>query len=164
MLNNRLLRRALPPPPQIATDALFRKKTTQIINRHHNHNRHEDDGLVSDNEHSILSKRKLDEQLVDTPSSRSSGGDIDRFFASGSPIGHPGATGGSGGYKARDMAARAGGGCALTPVIKRRAILRGDRTPIDGDSGYVGLDAEEGAAAAAASALLAVRSSEGPKR
>lgn len=117
---------------------------------------------MSDNDHSILAKRKLDEQLVGTPSSRSSGGDIDRFFAPGSPFGPPGASGGSGGYKARDMAARAGGGGALTPVIKRRAILRGDRTPMDGDhGGHMGIDSEEGAAA---SALLAVRSSDGPKR
>lgn len=58
------------------------------------------------------------------------------------------------------MAARAGGGGALTPVIKRRAILRGgDRTPLDHDASL-----ESEAAAAAASALLAVRSSEGPKR
>lgn len=61
------------------------------------------------------------------------------------------------------MAARAGGGGALTPVIKRRAILRGDRTPLDRDLAY-GMDSEEGAAAAAASALLSVRSSDGPKR
>lgn len=112
------------------------------------------DGDCSDsNQNSILPKRKLDE-LVDTPSSRSSGGDVDGFFASGSPLAH---SGGSGGFKARDMAARAGGGGALTPVIKRRAILHGgDRTPVEP------YDAE--AAAAAASALLAVRSSEGPKR
>lgn len=105
------------------------------------------------NESSILPKRKL-EELVDTPSSRSSNGDVDAFFATSSPVG---LSGGSGGYKARDMAARAGGGGALTPVIKRRAILRaGERTP--GEM----IDAE--AAAAAASVLLAVRSSEGPKR
>lgn len=79
---------------------------------------------------------------------------MDGFFATNSPVG---LSGGSGGYKAQDMAARAGGGGALTPVIKRRAILRsGDRTPVETR------DAE--AAAAAASALLAVRSSEGPKR
>lgn len=108
----------------------------------------------SDNEHSILPKRKLDE-LVDTPTSRSSGGDVDGFFAS-----PDGSSGGSGGYKARDMAARAGGGGALTPVIKRRAILRGDRSPPEHEASFV----ETEAAAAAASALLAVRSSDGPKR
>lgn len=92
---------------------------------------------------------------MDTPTSRSSGGDVDGFFAS-----PDGSSGGSGGYKARDMAARAGGGGALTPVIKRRAILRGDRSPPEHEASFV----ETEAAAAAASALLAVRSSEGPKR
>lgn len=108
---------------------------------------------ASDNDHSFLPKRKLDE-LADTPSSRSSGGDIDGFFASCSPDGY---TGGTGGYTARD--ARAGGGAALTPVVKRRAILY-DRSPADFDASFVDTEA----AAAAASALLAVRSSEGPKR
>lgn len=108
----------------------------------------------SDHEHSFLPKRKLDE-LVDTPNSRSSGGDVDGFFASGSP---EGGSGGSGGYKARDARA-GGGGAALTPVVKRRAILY-DRSPHDRDASYV----ENEAAAAAASALLAVRSSDGPKR
>eukprot|EP00904_Undaria_pinnatifida_P009688 jgi/Undpi1/584/HiC_scaffold_10.g04048.m1 len=111
----------------------------------------ESDG--ADNDHSFLPKRKLDE-LADTPSSRSSGGDIDGFFASCSPDGY---TGGTGGYTARD--ARAGGGAALTPVVKRRAILY-DRSPADFDASFVDTEA----AAAAASALLAVRSSEGPKR
>lgn len=91
---------------------------------------------------------------MDTPDSRSSGGDIDGFFASGSPVG---GTGGTGGYKARDP--RAGGGAALTPVVKRRAILY-DRSPREFDTSFVDTEA----AAAAASALLAVRSSDGPKR
>ena len=70
--------------------------------------------------------------------------DVDRFFASGSPEGT--SSGGSGGYKARDARA-GGGGAALTPVVKRRAI-----------------ELEDSGSIAAASALLAVRSSEGPKR
>ncbi|CAN0137444.1 unnamed protein product [Laminaria digitata] len=115
----------------------------------------ESDGasVYCDNDHSFLPKRKLDE-LADTPSSRSSGGDIDGFFASCSP---DGCSGGTGGYTARD--ARAGGGAALTPVVKRRAILY-DRSPADYDASFVDTEA----AAAAASALLAVRSSDGPKR
>lgn len=85
---------------------------------------------------------------------------MDRFFASGSPEGSSSCSnGGSGGYKARD--ARAGGGAALTPVVKRRAILY-DRSPQRHDHDTSFPDTQ--ATAAAASALLAVRSSEGPRR
>ncbi|CAM9116976.1 unnamed protein product [Ascophyllum nodosum] len=100
-------------------------------------------GEPTDRDQAFFPKRKLDE-LVDTPSSRSSPMDVDRFFASGSPEGT--SSGGSGGYKARDARA-GGGGAALTPVVKRRAI-----------------ELEDSGSIAAASALLAVRSSEGPKR
>lgn len=138
---------------------------------------------MSDNDHSFLPKRKLD-QLAATPNSRSSGADVDGFFASGSSP--EDASGGvSGGYQVRD--ARAGGGAAVTPVVKRRAI-RYDRSPAENNNGSkanggttAAASAASGAgaaattaatatandteaAAAAASALLAVRSSDGPKR
>lgn len=140
---------------------------------------------MSDNDHSFLPKRKLD-QLAATPNSRSSGADVDGFFASGSSP--EDASGGvSGGYQVRD--ARAGGGAAVTPVVKRRAILY-DRSPTENNndgkasggttaaaSGASGAGAgsaastaatattnDTEAAALAASALLAVRSSDGPKR
>lgn len=122
---------------------------------------------ISDDDHSFLPKRKLAD-LATTPNSRSSGGaDVDGFFASGSSPEY--SSGGvSGGYKARD--ARAGGGAALTPVVKRRAILY-DRSPHENNHHTAALNISdpsfvdtEAAAAAAASALLAVRSSDGPKR
>lgn len=126
---------------------------------------------VSDNEHSFLPKRKLAE-LATTPNSRSSGGDVDGFFASGSSP--EDASGGvSGGYKARDGRV-GGGGAAVTPVVKRRAILYDRSSPENGitagssssmsasASATAANDTE--AAAMAASALLAVRSSDGPKR
>ncbi|CAM9639319.1 unnamed protein product [Ectocarpus sp. 12 AP-2014] len=147
----------------------------------------ESDGCISDNDQSFLPKRKLD-QLAATPNSRSSGGDVDGFFASGSSP-EDGSGGVSGGYQVRD--ARAGGGAAVTPVVKRRAILY-DRSPAEKNNGGkssggtnaaatgasgAGADAgaaatsaataatnDSEAAAAAASALLAVRSSDGPKR
>lgn len=137
---------------------------------------------ASDNDQSFLPKRKLAE-LATTPNSRSSGGDVDGFFASGSSP-EDDTSGGTGGYKARE--GRAGGGAALTPVVKRRAILYDRGSPDNGSSSSTTaasstatntasasaataaasdasmVDTE--AAAMAASALLAVRSSDGPKR
>lgn len=81
---------------------------------------------------------------------------IDRFFVSGSPEVNSGCgNGGSGGYKVRD--AVAGASSALTPVVKRRAMF----SHKDDDDGRF---PDTQATAADASVLLALRSSEGPRR
>lgn len=126
---------------------------------------------MSDTEHAFLPKRKLAE-LAATPNSRSSGGDVDGFFASGSSP-EDGSGGVSGGYKARDGRV-GGGGAAVTPVVKRRAILYDRSSPENGTTAAASGNASASAsasttndteaAAMAASALLAVRSSDGPKR
>ncbi|CAM9955735.1 unnamed protein product [Discosporangium mesarthrocarpum] len=95
-----------------------------------------------------LAKRKL-EDLVETPESRSSA-QVDRFLASPMNNSHP---------RTIDLAARPGPLGTSTPLLKRRAILCGG----DGD-GDVDAAMDTEATTAAATALLAVRSSEGPNR
>lgn len=110
-----------------------------------------------DRDHSVLTKRKL-EELAATPNSRSSGIEmgVGRFFVSGSPEENPRCgNGGSDGYKVRD--AGAGASSALTPVVKRRAMFSHKD---DHDTKFP----DTHATAADASVLLALRSSEGPRR